>query len=62
MTRYPADGINLPEFVPTDDEEDLREEYTRRELYEIAQDLDIKGRSTMDKDELARAVEEARGT
>ena len=31
----------------------------RNELYERAQQLDIKGRSTMDKDDLAAAVAEA---
>ena len=30
--------------------------HTRKELYERARDLDIKGRSTMDKKELARAI------
>lgn len=32
---------------------------TKAELYEKAQELDIEGRSTMDKDELEKAVEEA---
>ena len=34
---------------------------TRRELYETARELDIEGRSAMDKEELERAVREAGG-
>lgn len=36
--------------------EALAEEYTAEELYEQAQDLDVEGRSSMDKEELAEAV------
>lgn len=39
--------------------EELEEDHTRDELYERAQELDVKGRSSMDKDELAAAVAEA---
>jgi len=35
------------------------DEPTKEELYEKAQELDVEGRSTMDKAELAEAVEEA---
>lgn len=35
------------------------EEPTKEELYEEAQELDVEGRSTMDKDELQEAVEKA---
>jgi hypothetical protein len=38
---------------------DLREGTTRTELYEKAKDLGIEGRSSMTKDELVQAVNEA---
>lgn len=38
--------------------DDLVEEHTSEELYEQAQDLDVEGRSSMDKEELAEAVAE----
>lgn len=34
------------------------EEWTKEELYERAQELDIEGRSDMDKDELIKALRE----
>jgi len=37
-------------------EGDRYEEMTREELYELAQDLDIPGRSHMSKDELIRQI------
>jgi hypothetical protein len=40
----------------------MSEDATKEELYEKAQELDIEGRSTMDKDELAKAVAEAEST
>lgn len=36
--------------------EELEEEHTYEELYELAQELNIKGRSSMTKEELAEAV------
>jgi DNA end-binding protein Ku len=39
---------------------DLRER-TRDELYEMARDLDVPGRSKMTKDELVAAVKDAEG-
>jgi hypothetical protein len=38
---------------------ELKEESTREDLYERAQELDIEGRSDMNKDELAKAVAKA---
>lgn len=35
---------------------------TKKELYEKATELDIAGRSSMDKDELAAAIDEATGS
>src|SRR5262245_21297858 len=37
------------------------EERTRDELYNLAKDLDIKGRSKMSKDELSKAIHRAGG-
>jgi len=37
------------------------EDATKEELMEVAQDLDISGRSTMTKDELLRAIDRAEG-
>ena len=37
------------------------EERSRDELYNLAQELDIKGRSKMTKDELSRAIQRAGG-
>ena len=37
------------------------EDATKEELMEVAQDLDISGRSTMTKDELLRAIDRANG-
>ena len=37
------------------------EERTRDELYNLAQELDIKGRSKMRKDELSKAIQSAKG-
>lgn len=38
------------------DEDDLEDRYTYDELYEMAQDVDVEGRSDMDKAELAEAL------
>lgn len=46
-------------FATSQDVEDLVEDHTKDELYERAQELDIDGRSDMNKDELAAAVAEA---
>lgn len=46
-----------PEEV-SEEVEELTEEHTAEELYEQAQDLDVEGRSSMDKEELAEAVVE----
>lgn len=52
-----ADGSEVPEGNVTADE--ANETTTKAELYERAQELDIEGRSTMDKNELEKAIEEA---
>lgn len=44
------------------DAQTLEDEKTRDELYERAQELDIEGRSEMDKPELAAAVAAAEGS
>jgi hypothetical protein len=51
-------GRPMPEAV--DDEGEVRSTgtLTREELYATAQELDIPGRSSMTKDELAAAIEE----
>jgi hypothetical protein len=56
-----AEGDEADNGTTTDDAEvDTDTEPTKAELLEEARDLDIEGRSTMTKDELAEAVEEAR--
>jgi hypothetical protein len=41
-----------------DDDATALEERTKEELYEQAKELEIEGRSSMNKDELVRAIEE----
>lgn len=51
-----AVGADAERGEPADDDE-----LTRAELYELAQQLDIPGRSGMDRDELAAAIADAEG-
>src|SRR5213078_595011 len=55
------DGERQREEVSHEEHEDVHEAppLTRDALHRRAQELDVPGRSTMDKDELARAVDEA---
>ena len=65
---------NLPEWTRRDLQREARkgrarngspghalEDRTRRQLYDVARDLDIKGRSKMGKSELISAIRSARG-
>jgi hypothetical protein len=52
-----TEGIERTSVTDSPDEAD--DEPTRDELYERAKELDIQGRSDMNKDELAAAVEDA---
>lgn len=51
-----AVGADPEPEVPVEDDG-----LTRAELYELAQQLDIPGRSAMDRDELAAAIADAEG-
>ncbi len=59
------DNLNLKRFVPSVSKMianrlNARElqQFTRKELYTVAQDLDIAGRSQMSKDELIKAIKQ----
>ena len=51
----------IEDLSPADDHEQPLEQWTRSELYQRAQDLDVAGRSSMSKAELAAAVRAAGG-
>jgi hypothetical protein len=55
LQRAGFDQGDDPSAVPGEDAADLTEA-TRDELYEMAKQADIPGRSSMNKDELARAL------
>lgn len=59
----PRAGLAPLETSEIDDEEPIAErtleDLTMAELYELAQDLELHGRSSMDKDELIAALREA---
>ena len=56
-----GDGDNYKIVLPAEeDEEDDLDELTYDELYDRANELDIDGRSDMDKGELRSAIEDAR--
>lgn len=56
-----VDGTDVSTIddVPVETGEDQSDDPTKAELYDKAQELDIEGRSKMDKDELEEAVEDA---
>jgi hypothetical protein len=54
-----AESQGETEADETTESETTSDEVTKAELYEQAQELDIEGRSSMDKEELTEAIEEA---
>jgi len=57
---FPKLRQERPEGLQLDDQADDASELSRDELYEQAKELDVSGRSSMSKDELAAAVSQAK--
>lgn len=59
-SKYPQQQTETKEVQAPEETREV-EELNRAELYEKAQELNIKGRSSMDAEQLARAIEDHEG-
>ena len=57
--KWKDNGYEIVEDLDAEKEQNL-EDKTYDELYEIAQDVNLKGRSTMDRDKLIAEIEKVR--
>ena len=57
--KWKDKGYKIVEDLDSEEDGQL-EDKTYDELYEIAQDINLKGRSTMDRDELISEIEKVR--